>query len=451
MNTPVNAFLLVFFFILGMLLYHAIFDVWYFNFTKALTGELIGALIFSIVLTAVAIKWWFIPAIILIAIGIGLGFGKCHTPLTRGIVIGAFCIGAIIVAVNGIIGNKALKEQEQEKEQQVQTAPDDNNLTNISEPDKTYTGDVYTTNTDNDDNLPQKNAEYSIQYGEMYLTQNQDGAFVVECHENGESELFVDIKWLDPYQVKFLPVSLENASDYYLKSSAENPDLYQNESGSLIMRLLSDSSFEITERENRVSEDQVVFKNSSGVYHVSSNDEIALLKNETILSNAGSDEGDEYILPEADTRYYNAEELKGLDFDTLRLARNEILARHGRIFESEDLNSYFSSKGWYQPRYTADEFDPQMDQILNAYEKANIEEIKKIENGEGNACLYQVTVNAPDGYVNLRDGAGTNYNVVKKITNGVVLNVYEESTDGSWLQTEYQGDSGWVAASQVQK
>ena len=156
-------------------------------------------------------------------------------------------------------------------------------------------------------------------------------------------------------------------------------------------------------------------------------------------------------MPEVNTRYYTQEELKSLDPDKLKFARNEILARHGRIFETEDLNAYYSSKSWYQPQYTSDQFDPQMDQILNAYEKANIEEIKKIENGEGKPCLYRVTVKAPDGHVNLRDGAGTNYNVVKEIVNGVVLNVYEESSDGNWLQTEYQGSSGWIASSQVQK
>ncbi len=159
----------------------------------------------------------------------------------------------------------------------------------------------------------------------------------------------------------------------------------------------------------------------------------------------------EYLLPEADTRYYSREELEQLGYDKLKFARNEILARHGRIFEAEDLNAYYSSKSWYQPQYTSDQFDPQMDQILNAYEKANIEEIKKIENEEGKPCLYRVTVNGTDGSANLRDGAGTSYNVIKTIINGVVLNVYAESSDGNWLQTEYQGSSGWVASSQVQK
>jgi len=172
---------------------------------------------------------------------------------------------------------------------------------------------------------------------------------------------------------------------------------------------------------------------------------------QSVVEEVAESDTSEYLLPDADSRYYSREELEQLGFDNLRLARNEILARHGRIFETEDLNSYYSSKSWYHPQYTSDEFDPQMDQILNAYEKANIEEIKKIENGEGAACLYRVTVNAPDGYVNLREGAGTNFNDIKKITNGVVLNVYEESPDGNWLQTEYQGSSGWIASSQVQK
>lgn len=87
----------------------------------------------------------------------------------------------------------------------------------------------------------------------------------------------------------------------------------------------------------------------------------------------------EFILPEADSRYYSSDELKGLSKDELRIARNEILARHGRIFDSEDLNSYFSSKSWYQGTYTAEEFDAHMNDILNSYEKANIETIKEME------------------------------------------------------------------------
>ena len=62
--------------------------------------------------------------------------------------------------------------------------------------------------------------------------------------------------------------------------------------------------------------------------------------------------------------------------DMLRLARNEIYARHGRIFDSADLNQYFNSQSWYLGLYTANEFD---ESWLNKYEKANINLIKSYE------------------------------------------------------------------------
>ena len=58
-----------------------------------------------------------------------------------------------------------------------------------------------------------------------------------------------------------------------------------------------------------------------------------------------------------------------LDASTLRLARNEIYAKHGRKFQTEDLNQYFSQKSWYDGYLSAEEFD---DSVLNEYEKENL-------------------------------------------------------------------------------
>lgn len=87
---------------------------------------------------------------------------------------------------------------------------------------------------------------------------------------------------------------------------------------------------------------------------------------------------DYMILPESRSRYLMPEDLAGLDKETLRLARNEIYARHGRKFQTEDLNEYFSRQPWYQGYLSAEEFD---DAILNEYEKANLDFIKEAENG----------------------------------------------------------------------
>lgn len=88
-------------------------------------------------------------------------------------------------------------------------------------------------------------------------------------------------------------------------------------------------------------------------------------------------EDEYYIFPDSDVRYYSEEELKTCSKEELRLGRNEIYARHGRIFESEDLKVYFQQQSWYYGYLTADQFD---DSLLNEYEKKNLELIKTVEN-----------------------------------------------------------------------
>lgn len=79
----------------------------------------------------------------------------------------------------------------------------------------------------------------------------------------------------------------------------------------------------------------------------------------------------EYILPESDSRFYTKEELGILSEADLRLARNEIFARHGRIFTANDLQLYFTAKSWYVPKYTAAEFEQRGEDIFNEYERTN--------------------------------------------------------------------------------
>lgn len=87
----------------------------------------------------------------------------------------------------------------------------------------------------------------------------------------------------------------------------------------------------------------------------------------------------EYILPECTVRLYTVEELRNFSLEELRLARNEIYARHGRIFKAEDLEQYFSGKSWYEPLYSAEEMDALGDSILNAFEVENRNRIVQVE------------------------------------------------------------------------
>lgn len=75
----------------------------------------------------------------------------------------------------------------------------------------------------------------------------------------------------------------------------------------------------------------------------------------------------------ASCRLLSDKDLKSLSKKELRLMRNEIFARYGYKFKSEDLKQHFSSKGWYTPqRSNADEF-------ITDIERKNIALIKKYE------------------------------------------------------------------------
>lgn len=88
---------------------------------------------------------------------------------------------------------------------------------------------------------------------------------------------------------------------------------------------------------------------------------------------------DEYVIPNSDSTYLDKDFLETFSNEDLRLARNEILARHGRMFNSEDLQNYFNSTSWYSGTIPGEEFDADMDSYLNEYEKANINLIKEVE------------------------------------------------------------------------
>ena len=56
-----------------------------------------------------------------------------------------------------------------------------------------------------------------------------------------------------------------------------------------------------------------------------------------------------YILKDSGSKKISAKDLSGMSAEELRTARNEILARHGYIFDSTDLKKYFNHQSWYQP------------------------------------------------------------------------------------------------------
>jgi hypothetical protein len=63
----------------------------------------------------------------------------------------------------------------------------------------------------------------------------------------------------------------------------------------------------------------------------------------------------------------------GLFVEDLRVLRNEIYAKHGRVFKDPNLQKYFAAQAWYQPN---PEFK---DDMLTETESKNLAIIKEVE------------------------------------------------------------------------
>lgn len=77
----------------------------------------------------------------------------------------------------------------------------------------------------------------------------------------------------------------------------------------------------------------------------------------------------DYLLPEGADRYYTESEISGMTPQILCYAKNEIYAKHGRKFHSEELQKYFDEQTWYYGNVEPENFS---ESIFNAYEIANI-------------------------------------------------------------------------------
>lgn len=101
-------------------------------------------------------------------------------------------------------------------------------------------------------------------------------------------------------------------------------------------------------------------------------------KNLQILSDAQKKQRNVALLPGDmeffENRLVTDQMLRGLSLHELRLLRNEVYARHGRMFKAEWLQQYFFQQPWYAPDENF------KDEELSGNDKLNVETIVKFEN-----------------------------------------------------------------------
>lgn len=90
-------------------------------------------------------------------------------------------------------------------------------------------------------------------------------------------------------------------------------------------------------------------------------------------------EEEDYIISYSDSCYLSDEDVEDFSKEELRLARNEIYARHGRKFKDKALQEYFDEKSWYEGEYEPDEFQ---ETCLSLVERKNAAFLLAKEKGE---------------------------------------------------------------------
>ena len=92
-----------------------------------------------------------------------------------------------------------------------------------------------------------------------------------------------------------------------------------------------------------------------------------------VLSDLSSNIAFQGRFPQASERLLIAADLQNLSKNDMKIMRNEIFARHGYIFQTNDMKSYFQNQTWYTPRYN------DVNSLLTETEKKNIDLIKRYE------------------------------------------------------------------------
>lgn len=97
-----------------------------------------------------------------------------------------------------------------------------------------------------------------------------------------------------------------------------------------------------------------------------------------LIAEAGkqAEEESEYILPQSSSAILTNADVEGLSLREINYAKNEVYARHGRKFQSAELQNYFNSKSWYNGTIEPAVFG---ENLLSDVERKNVEFLKNIE------------------------------------------------------------------------
>ncbi|MBQ9232711.1 MAG: YARHG domain-containing protein [Lachnospiraceae bacterium] len=151
-------------------------------------------------------------------------------------------------------------------------------------------------------------------------------------------------------------------------------DMYCGQSDNQVTETNPDNSTE--EKNDTIAEDETTTEMTSEM----TTEATTQAATESTTETTTEAEKKEYMLENSSTEYITASDLTGFTEEQCRIARNEIYARHGRMFDDDELQAYFYSCSWYVGRIAPSEFD---ESVLSSVERANLDVIIAYEKDMG--------------------------------------------------------------------
>lgn len=438
--------LFVFFMIFGLYVFHKFFTVIFSSFTQLIISELVGAGVFALIMSLLAV--FFPVAAIVILIIVGAIYAMAAESKAKQL-IGIGCTVFLIVLI--ILASSYLNNSKENAEIVKKISGTylmDGELTGkvvgITATENSYESNVlvasrllsgYETATYTEEQIDQI-CPVAVSMSIKKINKNK----IEAGNDNGDS---ITLR----YNEKDKSLNVEKINLAEGDSSVFLGHYIHGDNVPGLKKYLTDTNIKNYEdTENKAGTDFTYDKENtqdiSADYSIKSNDTMNMTD-----YNYGE-------LIDTITRYYAMEHgtnnVAGeLDGETDRLVTIRIYDPYTNTTSSTlGFYEYDKETGDWRDAITGDIVD--FDSATEAY-NYKLEFNNRPAEGSG-------IVNAPDGYINLRMGPGTEYEILCPIRNGEDLCVYDENTNASngkkWQKVAYWNDgewlTGWVIASQIE-
>ncbi|MDW3209097.1 MAG: YARHG domain-containing protein [Reichenbachiella sp.] len=158
--------------------------------------------------------------------------------------------------------------------------------------------------------------------------------------------------------------------DHIGVAQSSDMDLSSTSYSSQSFKIFSDSLVRVLDQTTKAKNYDYMMPDSLDLFDLDSTEVIETTKyTHFVIQNSGEIKE---VMPQQ--TILDETELRTLSKAELRLKRNEFFARLGYIFKSEDLRTHFENTSWYEPEFE------DVTSKLTAYDKYNINIIKRIEN-----------------------------------------------------------------------